>query len=110
MRSKSNPEVAASREPLLVPLWEVGAAARPAYSWGGLPSLVADLVEMAEGLGMAVGRDWGDRPVVSEADARVLFVRLTAPPAPLPEVPRPRHYTPGITQPDPSTSHPVEVS
>lgn len=103
MRDKSNP-VAAGPQPPLVPLWEVGAAARPGYSWGGLPELAAELAEVAEGLGLEVTEDWGQRPCLTTTDdAARLYRHLTEPrPAPV-EAPHVRGFVPGPSVPDPST-------
>jgi hypothetical protein len=107
MRDKSNPEVATPREQQIT-LLEVASAVSPGYHPAGLPSYAAELVEAAEGLGMTVGRDWGDRPVVSEADARALFLHLTQPRPAVVEQPT-RGHVPGVTQADPSSNRSVEV-
>jgi hypothetical protein len=60
---------------------------------------------------LATSTDWADWATVSEADARVLYLHMTAP-RPIPvEAPRTRDHVPGVTQPDPSTAREqLEVS
>jgi hypothetical protein len=86
----------------LVPLVEVAWAVSPSYNFNGLPSLAAELADVAVGLEMTLAIDWGDRPCVSVEDAARLYRHVTQPrPAPV-DPPRRRGHVPGQTFADPS--------
>jgi hypothetical protein len=98
----------ATTEPM-VPVREVAIAARPEYGFAGLPSLTAELVEMARALGLDVVTDTIARPCLSPSDAGRLYSELVAP-RPVPaDPPRPRAHVPGVTFADPAITRPVEV-
>ena len=74
---RPRPEPVAAPTSPLVTVLDVCIAARPGYSWPGLPGLVLEAVEVAQRLGLSVVRDVIDRPSLSPGDAANLYAELT---------------------------------
>jgi hypothetical protein len=88
---KAKPEAEASTPSLpLVAVRDIVIAARPELGWHGIPSMTAEVVEVAQRLGLEVVHDSIARPSLSPADAAQLFAELTAPAPVVVDPPRPR--------------------